>query len=96
MAQVKPVDIRAMSDDQISKRLKDLHKEEMNLRFQQVGGQLENTSAFKKARREKAQLKTVQTERLKGINTDVKAAAPAKQKKTSAKKAPAKKTAEKK
>lgn len=86
MAKVnKTTDIRAMSDDQLKKRLGDLQKEQFNLRFQKASGQLENTSAVRAARREVATVKTIMSERKAGV-TAPKAAT----------KAPAKKTAKKK
>ncbi len=81
----KTTDIRAMSDDQLKKRLGELQKEQFNLRFQKASGQLENTSAIRSARREVATVKTILSERKAGT------AAP-----KAAAKAPAKKTVKKK
>lgn len=61
--QKKMADLRPMTDDQIAKRLEDLAKEQMNLRFQKAGGQLENPKAAKPLRKEVARLKTEQSER---------------------------------
>ena len=82
----KTTDIRAMSDDQLKKRLGDLQKEQFNLRFQKASGQLENTSAVRAARREVATVKTIMSERKAGV-TAPKAATKAKPKKTAKKKA---------
>lgn len=56
-------DIRALTDDQIAKRVTDLAKEKMNLRFQKAGGQLENPKSAMVLRKEVARLKTEQTAR---------------------------------
>lgn len=82
---MKTADIRAMSDDQLKKRLAELQKEQFNLRFQKASGQLENTAAVRSARRGVATIKTIMSERKAGV------AAP-----KAAAKAPAKKTAKKK
>ena len=65
-------DIRAMSDDQITKRLNELAKDKLNLRFQKGGGQLEDSSQIRKTRREVAQLKTIRTERTKNAVSEPK------------------------
>jgi large subunit ribosomal protein L29 len=56
-------DIRALTDDQIAKRVTDLAKEKMNLRFQKVSGQQENPKAVLPLRKEVARLKTEQSAR---------------------------------
>lgn len=56
-------DIRALTDDQIAKRVTDLAKEKMNLRFQKAGGQLENPKTGMALRKEVARLKTEQSAR---------------------------------
>jgi large subunit ribosomal protein L29 len=56
-------DIRAKSDDELSDELVRLEREKMNLRFQQTGGQLENTSRVRQVRKTVAQIKSVQRER---------------------------------
>jgi len=56
-------DLRAKSDDQLKDRLVDLKKDQLNMRFQKASGQLENTAKVKKARREVAQIKTIQAQR---------------------------------
>ena len=86
MAKVNKItDIRAMSDDQLKKRLGELQKEQFNLRFQKASGQLENTAAVRVARREVATVKTIMSERKAGVEAP-----------KAATKAPAKKTAKKK
>ncbi len=61
---MKPVDIRAMTIDQIDDEVLKLKKEQFNLRFQRATGQLENTARVREVRRDIARLKTVaQTKR---------------------------------
>jgi large subunit ribosomal protein L29 len=56
---MKPVDIRAMTIDQIDDEVLKLKKEHFNLRFQRASGQLENTARVREVRRDIARLKTV-------------------------------------
>lgn len=55
---VKAADIRTMTDDQITKRVTDIAKEQMNLRFQKAAGQQGNPKAQNILRKENARLKT--------------------------------------
>jgi large subunit ribosomal protein L29 len=87
---VKIADVRSKSDDELKKELMDLRKEQFNLRIQRTTGQLENNSNLRQARRTIARIKTVQTERSKGLAAPEKASS-----KTAAKK-PAKTAAVKK
>ncbi len=52
-------DCRAMTVDQLQDQLVNLKKEQMNLRFQQASGQLENSSRIRVVRRDIARIKTV-------------------------------------
>ena len=61
---VKIKDVRAKSDAELAKQEKELRKEALNLRFQQATGQLAKTARRRQVRREIAQIKTVQTERV--------------------------------
>lgn len=73
-------DIRAKSPDELNKMLVDLKKQQMNMRFQKAGGQLNNTAEIRVARRDVARIKTVLTQK------ETTAPAPAKAaKKTAAK-----------
>ncbi|MGB4107968.1 MAG: 50S ribosomal protein L29 [Alphaproteobacteria bacterium] len=54
----KTEDLRAKTVDELKKLLLDSRKEQMNLRFQRTGGQLERTSEMRKSRREIARIKT--------------------------------------
>ena len=58
-----PVDVRAMTDDELQTKLKSLKKEQFNLRFQQANGLLENTAEFGRARKDIARLRTAQNAR---------------------------------
>lgn len=56
---MKAADLREKTPDELREQLASLKKESFNLRFQQATGQLENTAAFRKARRDAARVKTV-------------------------------------
>ena len=58
-------EVRALSTDDLKKKLLDSRQELMNLRFQVVTGQLTDTSRFKVTRRQIALFETVLTERAK-------------------------------
>ena len=60
---MKSVDVRAMTEDQLTDELLKLKKEQFNLRFQQASGQLENTARYSQVRRDIARVRTVQSER---------------------------------
>ena len=62
---MKPADIRAMSDDELTSQLTELKKEQFNLRFQKASGQLENTARVRAVRRDIARLMTELTARRK-------------------------------
>ena len=62
---VKIKDLRAMSVDELEARLVECKKEQLSLRIQQPTGQLQNTSAIAKVRKEVAQINTLLTERKK-------------------------------
>ncbi len=109
---MKAVDLRLKTEDELQAELLSLKKEQFNLRFQMASGQLENTSRTRQVRRAIASIKTILTEKKKGIvvpkaapkKKPVKKAAPKKAaaeektaaKKATTKKAPAKKAAPKK
>ena len=56
-------DVRDLSDDELSTRLLDLKREQLNLRFQRASGQLEKTDRINVVRKTIARIKTVQTQR---------------------------------
>jgi large subunit ribosomal protein L29 len=60
---MKPSDIRARTDDELSEEIDTLSKERFNLRFQRASGQLENTARVRQVRRDIARIKTILDER---------------------------------
>ena len=52
-------DVRAKTSDELVDTLRDLKKEQFNLRFQRATGQQENTSRSRVIRRDIARIKTV-------------------------------------
>ena len=60
---MKPADVRAKTDDELTEQLDTLGRESFNLRFQRANGQLENTSRVRQVRRDIARIKTVLGER---------------------------------
>lgn len=63
MALSKAKDIRELSADECTRRLRDLKQESMNLRLQRSAGTLENPARFKQVRREIAQINTITNEK---------------------------------
>ncbi|HEY1096322.1 MAG TPA: 50S ribosomal protein L29 [Alphaproteobacteria bacterium] len=59
----KADDARRLTNDQMEKRLGELAKEQMNIRFRKATNQLENTGLNRQAKREVAQIKTILNER---------------------------------
>lgn len=55
---MKADDLKTKTEDELTKMLLDLRKEQMNQRFQRSNGTLENTSEVRKARRTIARVKT--------------------------------------
>lgn len=55
-------EIRALSADEIRARITDMREELMKLRFQQVTGQLTDTSRLRVLRRDVARMETILTE----------------------------------
>ncbi len=62
---MKPVDVRAMTEDQLKDNILKLNNEQFNLRFQRATGQPENTARVRQVRRDIARIKTVLGERRK-------------------------------
>ena len=56
---MKAEEIRALSPEEIKAKLADTREELMNLRFQQVTGQLTDTSRLRILRREIARMETI-------------------------------------
>ena len=61
--QVKPDELRELSDADLERKLRDLKEELFNLRFQKVTGQLENPMRLRQVRRDLARVRTIQRER---------------------------------
>ena len=59
---MKVNEIRNMTSDEQSEKLKSLKEELFNLRFQHATGQLENPMRIREVKRSIAQLKTIQRE----------------------------------
>ena len=64
---MKVNEIRDMSADEQSEKIKSLKEELFNLRFQKATGQLENPMRIREVKRSIAQVKTVQREVELGI-----------------------------
>ena len=58
---MKMSEIKDMTVDQLNDELLKLKKEQLNLRFQQASGQLENAARMREVRRTIARLKTAQS-----------------------------------
>ncbi len=56
---MKASEIRAMSAEEIRKKENELREEAMNLRFQEVSGQLTNYSRVREVRRDIARMETI-------------------------------------
>jgi large subunit ribosomal protein L29 len=59
---MKPVEIRKLTADEIQAKLTDNREELMKLRFQQVTGQLTDTSRLRLLRRDIARMETIASE----------------------------------
>jgi large subunit ribosomal protein L29 len=64
---MKPSQIRDMKTEEIETKLADAREELMNLRFQQVSGQLTDTSRLRSLRRDIARYMTLLGERKAGV-----------------------------
>ncbi len=56
-------DLRQKSNDELNEELKNLKREQLNLRFQRSSGQLEATNRVGDVRRDIARINTIMTER---------------------------------
>ena len=59
MAKYKTKDLLTKTKDELNDRINFLRKEQFNLRFQMVNGQIENPLRFRLIRREIAAIKTI-------------------------------------
>jgi large subunit ribosomal protein L29 len=57
---VKAAELRDLADEEYGRRLRELHEELFNLRFQLATGQIENVGRIRLVRRDIARLKTIQ------------------------------------
>jgi large subunit ribosomal protein L29 len=62
----KPLDLRALSDDELACKLAENRRELFNLRFQSATGALENPARLKLTKREIARILTIRHERERG------------------------------
>jgi large subunit ribosomal protein L29 len=60
---VKPADVRALTDEDLVRRLDELQQELFNLRFQLTTRQLENYMRLEAVRRDIARVRTIMRER---------------------------------
>ena len=60
---MKPSEIRALSTAEINAKINELREEAMNLRFQDVSGQLTDYSRVREVRRDIARLNTILREK---------------------------------
>jgi large subunit ribosomal protein L29 len=63
----KPLDLRALSDEELARRLAESRRELFNLRFQSATGALENPARLKLTKREIARILTIRHERETGL-----------------------------
>ena len=70
---MKVEEIREMQPEQIRTKLSDAHEELMKLRFQQVTGQLTDTSRLRNIRRDIARMETILNQGLRAAVTEGKA-----------------------
>jgi large subunit ribosomal protein L29 len=60
---MKASEIRAMTDEEIARKLDETYQELFNLRFQLATGQLRNTARLSQVKRDIARLRTILRER---------------------------------
>ena len=63
--EMKAVDVRAKSAEQLGTELLELRKSQFNLRFQRATGQTEGVGRVKQTRRDIARIKTILAEKKK-------------------------------
>lgn len=67
---MKAAETRQKTDDELKDLLANLKKEQLNLRFQQASGQLENTARRQTVRRDIARILTVLNERRQPVGQE--------------------------
>ncbi len=55
---MKAAELKSKSADELNQMLLDLRKEQLNLRFQTTSGTVEDTSIFRKVKKDVARIKT--------------------------------------
>ncbi len=60
---MKAEDLVQLADDELEKRLAELERELVNLRFQKTVGQLEKSHRLRQVRKDIARIKTIQRQR---------------------------------
>ncbi len=63
-------ELRAMSDEELERRMAETRQELFNLHFQTATGVLENSARLRMAKREIARILTVQNERARELSTN--------------------------
>ncbi|HUF01234.1 MAG TPA: 50S ribosomal protein L29 [Gaiellaceae bacterium] len=63
-------ELRALSDDDLERRMAETRQELFNLHFQTATGVLENSARLRMAKREIARILTVKNERARGLNAN--------------------------
>jgi large subunit ribosomal protein L29 len=63
-------EIRALSADEIKAKIDEMRHELMNLRFQQITGQLTDTSRLRTIRRDVGRMETILTEKRKATEQE--------------------------
>jgi large subunit ribosomal protein L29 len=61
-------ELRALTDDELDRKMAETRQELFNLHFQTATGVLENSARLRMAKREIARILTVKTERAQGLN----------------------------
>jgi large subunit ribosomal protein L29 len=59
---MKPSELRSLTNEELEERLKELHTEWRDLRFQEAVGQLTATSRIREIRKDIARIHTIRTE----------------------------------
>jgi len=83
---MKMIDIRALTEQELIAKKRELRQETFNLRLQQASGQLEKPSRLRELRRNVARLETAFTEKKKGISVQSQASQPTAEKEKPVKK----------
>ena len=66
---MKVQELREMTEEELTNKVKELNNELFNLKFQAATGQIENPMSIRSVRREIARIKTILKEKELGINS---------------------------